>query len=86
MLINRVCEAFPGVLPSQAVRELDDDPEQTVLTILELRAYAAAKRAYDGAANKVDDLRAWEGSAVMTLVETHSYELRQERLQPTNVP
>jgi hypothetical protein len=37
-------------LPSQARAELEGDPDQTVLRVLELRAYAAAKAQWDKAA------------------------------------
>ena len=42
-LISRICEEF-GCLPSQAVEELYEGPTQLVLDIIEIRAYAQAKR------------------------------------------
>ncbi len=44
-MVSRVCEEF-NVLPTRALWELEHDPEQMALRIIELRAYAAAKRAY----------------------------------------
>jgi hypothetical protein len=51
--VSRVCEEF-HCLPSQAVRELENDPERLALKILPLRAYAKAKEIYDRARNKMD--------------------------------
>jgi hypothetical protein len=79
LMVSRVCEGF-SCLPGQAKRELDNDPERLALQILDVRGYMAAKQAFDHAKDKVDELRAWEGSAHMTLVETHTFELRQARL------
>jgi len=45
-LISRVCEEF-GCLPSEAVVEIEEGPTQLVLDIMELRAYANAKRVVD---------------------------------------
>lgn len=52
-LISRVCEEF-GCLPSEAVRELMEDPTQLALDILELRAYARAKAALEQAERPED--------------------------------
>jgi hypothetical protein len=42
-LVSRVCEEF-GCLPSEALVEIEEGPTQLVLDIMELRAYAGAKR------------------------------------------
>jgi phage tail protein X len=42
-LVSRVCEEF-GCLPSEALVEIEEGPTQLVLDIMELRAYANAKR------------------------------------------
>lgn len=47
-IISRICEEF-HCLPSQAEKELFDDPKQMALDILELRAYARAKEMLDNA-------------------------------------
>jgi hypothetical protein len=78
-LIHRICEEF-HCLPREAAHELDEDPERLALLILDLRGYAAAKTAFDRAKDKVADLKAWEGSAAMTLVETLTFERRHAPL------
>jgi len=44
--VSRVCEEF-GCLPSEALAELQDGPTRLVLDVMELRAYAEAKRAVE---------------------------------------
>jgi hypothetical protein len=79
-MVSRICEEF-SCLPSQALRELDTDPERLALMIPDLRAYAAAKRAFDAARGKADaSLDAWEGSPHMTLVQVHTLALRLARI------
>lgn len=80
LLINRIAEEF-HCLPSAARYELDNDPEHLVLELLPIRGYLAAKHAFDSARNKIDDLKAWDGNPMMTLVETHTFELHQSRLE-----
>ena len=47
--MSRICEEFPGTLPTRALWELEHDPDQLVLTIMQLRAYARTKAAMDRA-------------------------------------
>ena len=51
--ISRVCEEF-HCLPSEAAREIMEDPAQMAFDIMELRAYARAKEALDNAKNSKD--------------------------------
>ncbi len=44
--MSRVCEEF-HCLPSEAIKELMNDPTNLALDIIELRAYAAAKHTVD---------------------------------------
>lgn len=53
-LVSRACEEF-SCLPSQAVRELLDDPQQLALDVMELRAYARTKDALDNAKRPEDE-------------------------------
>lgn len=53
-IVSRVCEEF-GCLPSDAVRELMDDPAGLALDVMELRAYARAKEALDSAKKAGDE-------------------------------
>jgi hypothetical protein len=80
-LISRICQEF-SCLPSDAARELDEDPEHLALEIIDYRGYAAAKFAFDHTKDKVDGLKAWDGNRHMTLVEQHAYERHQESLTP----
>jgi hypothetical protein len=73
---SRVCEGF-HCLPSAAERELENDPDQLALLILDIRGYMAAKHAFDNAVDKVDGLKGWAGNPYMTLVETITFEARQ---------
>ena len=41
-----MCEAFPALTPWQAREGLKNDPDHLVLTIMEMRAFAAAKAHY----------------------------------------
>lgn len=52
-LVSRVCEEF-GCLPSQAVKELMDDPLQMATEIMSLRSYAEAKHILDNATAQKD--------------------------------
>lgn len=79
-IISRICEGF-SCLPSAAERELDHDPDQLALLILDLRGYMAAKRAFDDARDKVDSLKSWTGNPYMTMVETVTCEDRAARAE-----
>ena len=68
------------VLPSQAARDLDNDPEQLSLVCLTLLNYADAKRAFDQAKDKTRDLAAWKDSNLMPHVERNTFDLHKERL------
>ncbi len=49
--ISRLCEEF-HCLPSQALREWQEAPDGLLETIVEMRAFAATKAAYDAATDK----------------------------------
>ena len=51
--VSRICEEF-HCLPSEAMKEIMDDPSQMAFDIMELRAYAAAKEALDNAKKESD--------------------------------
>lgn len=76
LIIGKYCEAF-HCTPRVAERELETDPDQLGLLIIDVRGYLAAKHAFDGAIDKVDGLKGWNGNPHMTLVETHTFEMRQ---------
>jgi len=52
-VVSRICEEF-HCLPTEAVKELLDDPLNMALEIMELRAYARAKEVLDNAKSKND--------------------------------
>jgi hypothetical protein len=52
-MVSRVCEEF-HCLPSQAVREIMDDPQQMALDIIHLRGYAYAKETLENAKSSRD--------------------------------
>jgi hypothetical protein len=74
-VISRVCEEF-HCLPSQAVRELEQDPDRLALNILSLRDYARAKRVYDS----TTDSSKLPESPVMSEVMVNDFALHRERL------
>lgn len=79
LLVNRLCEEFPSLSPMQIRRELDEDPEQTLLQLLEIRGYLAVQRAYAAAiasGRLVDDLKPYEGSPYLLMVEQNVYDLK----------
>src|SRR4051812_35314033 len=79
--VNRLCEGY-GCLPSAAEAELERDPDGLAVFILDVRGYIAAKRAFDGAVDKVDGLKGWIGNPYMTLVQTNTFDARQAALMP----
>lgn len=47
--ISRLCEEFPGRLPSEVLKEWERAPSGLLETILEMRAFAGVKRQSDAA-------------------------------------
>ena len=74
--LSRIAEEF-HVTPIEAESLLLDDDDNRAIEILELRAYANAKRAYDQADGKLDEL---EKSELMNTVIEHDFALQRERL------
>lgn len=72
-----VAKAF-GVLPSQAARDLDNDPDRVSLACLKLLRYSEAKEVYDS--NDPRAISAWEGSRMMELVKEIDFERTAEEL------
>ncbi len=48
-----VCEEF-HCLPSQAIRELENDSEWVTTTVMSMRAFARAKHIYENAKSQAD--------------------------------
>lgn len=77
LVIGRYCAAF-HCTPLQAIRDIDNDPDQLGLMILDFRGFEAAKQALDAwARNPAGDLAAWADSPYMALVQEFTIEARQ---------
>jgi hypothetical protein len=71
-------------LPSEAKRELERDPEQLAIHVIEARAYAECKAAYDETTDPKDDrLNPWRDSPTLELVSDITRELYDERRPKT---
>jgi len=75
-MVSRLCEEF-HCLPTVAEKLWLDDPQDTAIQILELRAYANALRAYTQADGKIDKL---DESPLMDQVIANVFALHQERV------
>ena len=53
-MLSRLCEEFPGRLPSEILAEMDAAPVGLLETIVEMRAFAAVKRQIDTAKSALD--------------------------------
>jgi hypothetical protein len=71
-----LCEAFPGVPPTRMLWELENDPDQWALKIVEIRAYERAMAVVDGA-KKPEDI---PQSALTDEVLDNRFELNREWL------
>ncbi len=81
-MIGRICEAFQ-CLPSQAVRELQEDPEGLALRIIAMRDFAQAKEIYDNAKSYKD----LPDDPLVRLVEEFDFaELEDEDDDPDESP
>ena len=76
--ISRVCEEF-HCLPSQAIRELEHDPEQLAVSIMRLRAFQRAKQLYD-AADTPEARKRLPDSPLIELVQEIESRLAHEEL------
>ena len=79
--LSRIAEEF-HVTPSEAESLLLDDDDNRAIEILELRAYASTKRAYDQADGKLDQL---EKTDLMSTVIDNDFALQRERLAKKRV-
>ena len=74
--LSRIAEEF-HVTPSEAESLLLDDDDNRAIEILELRAYANAKRAYSDADGKLENL---EKTELMNAVIDNDFALQRARL------
>lgn len=65
-MVSRVCEEF-HCLPTQAVRELKNDPHRMALDIIHLRGYAYAKHVLDTAKSARDIPKGVDVTQVMEI-------------------
>ena len=75
-MISRVCEEF-NVLPSAAIRELENDAEHLVFSILTCRAFARAKELYDRAKTE-KEMNGLPKSRIMELVKEIDFDIARE--------
>jgi hypothetical protein len=61
-IVSRICEEF-GCLPSEAVRELENDVRKHLFQIMQMRTYAAAK-------NRLDNMKAGENLDDVPMIDT----------------
>lgn len=52
MVLSRICQEFPGCLPTRVLWELENDPDQLVLQIIRIRDYERVKSMVDQAENE----------------------------------
>ena len=81
-MISRVCEEF-NVLPSAAIRELENDPEHLVFSILACRAFANAKELYDRAKTE-KEMNDLPKSRIMDLVKEIDFDIAREDIAQSN--
>ena len=79
-ILSRLCEEFGGY-PTRALWELEHDPDQMAVQILELRGYAAAKREYEAATNADEYGAAVKRNAMVTLVRDIEHAIQAEKLR-----
>ena len=81
-MISRVCEEF-NVLPSAAIRELENDAEHLVFSILACRAFANAKELYDRAKTE-KEMNDLPKSRIMDLVKEIDFDIAREDIAQSN--
>lgn len=77
--VSRLCEEF-GCVPSVAMAEIRRVPAGLLEDIVELRAYARAKQAYDAAETAEARDRLVQTSALADLVEDIEFTIQTEAL------
>ena len=70
---SRLCEEFPGRLPSEIHAEIERLPDGFLFDVIEMRAYAGTKRAYDVSEKQQDE-------SLLDLVKEIEAELVQEEI------
>jgi hypothetical protein len=60
-VVSRICEEF-GCLPSEAIRELEQDVRKQLFQIMQMRSYAAAKR-------RLDDMKPGENLDAVPMID-----------------
>jgi hypothetical protein len=78
-VISRLCESF-NCLPTRALWELQHDPEQMALQILEFRAYADARREYRACKEGDDVRKAVERNPMVQVVIDIEHGIAEEQL------
>lgn len=75
-----LCEEFPALTPTGALRELARTPYGWLFEIIEARHYARRKATFDG--NDAVAMKRWMHDELMDYVKVISFEqVRQERTE-----
>lgn len=82
-VISRLCESFGGY-PTRALWELQNDPDQMALQILELRAYADARQQYRACKDAEDVTKAIKRNPMVQLVIDMEHGIAAEQLARLN--
>lgn len=78
-MISVLCESF-RCLPTRVLWELENDPDQMVVQILQLRGFAAAKREYDRADDSDKLQKAIAENPMVADVRDMDHELAAEKV------
>jgi hypothetical protein len=81
-LISRVCEEFGGY-PAEALEAIENDVGGLIFKIIDFRAYAKAKHAYEEGQKETDLNRRPQGPLI-DIVRDIDWELNKERLAKAN--
>ncbi len=67
-------------MPSEAARDLLDDPERLSLSCMQLLRYSEAKHAFDHA-DKKKELDVWKGNSMMERVQKYEFAKAEARFK-----
>ncbi len=83
-IVSRVCEEF-NCLPTRAQWELENDPDGMAIRIIKLRAYAAAKRAFDEAQDAGQLEKALEANPMVKVAQEIAHEIAADEWRAQKV-
>jgi len=77
LTVDAICQSF-GCLPTRALWELQHDPDQMVVQLLEIRAYREAKRIHGGLKDGDDYKAAVQANPLVAVVDAIDHEIAAE--------